>query len=244
VRTLYALIPLLVLSCANTVVPASDALDSHADRPSVHGMLLVGNQTLYVSHLPMFHAPHDYQAIAEVKLSADDGSDVQGQYVQDRADTGTRVYTLVPQPGVLPQMMRDGATFRAQLYRGHFERGGTVIVDGLTVTVQKVVHFRQFDRHATAPTTATYLAFGRGDDRFLAHYIVAPPDFDQVVGVQLPDGAVDADALAAGVKLTIPAATNDQPVGEGADLSAHFDAGDATVHTGNQLYLEFDDLAQ
>jgi hypothetical protein len=243
VKPIYAFLPLLLLSCTSQVATAPEASSSRDDRPSVHGMLLVGNQTLYVSHLPMFHAPHDYQAIAEVRLSADDGSDVQSQYVQDRADTGTRVYTIVPQPGVLPQMMRVGASFRAQLYRGHFERGGTVIADSVTVSVAKVVHFRKFDPQASAPTDATYLAFGRGNDTFLAHYIVAPPDFDQVVGVQRPP-TIDDDSLAAGVQLTATGASNAQPVGENVDLPAHFTSGDATLHTGTQLYLEFDDLAQ
>jgi hypothetical protein len=32
----------------------------------VHGMLLFGADTLYLSHLPMFMRPHNYQVILEV----------------------------------------------------------------------------------------------------------------------------------------------------------------------------------
>jgi len=38
------------------------------DRPAIHGMLLVGEDTPYLSHLPKFASPHYYQAIFEVSL--------------------------------------------------------------------------------------------------------------------------------------------------------------------------------
>jgi hypothetical protein len=41
---------------------------SAQDQPAVHGMLLVGEETLYLSHLPMFHSPHNYQVILEVRF--------------------------------------------------------------------------------------------------------------------------------------------------------------------------------
>jgi hypothetical protein len=30
------------------------------DRPSVHGMAVIGSDTIFLSHLAMFHSPHDY----------------------------------------------------------------------------------------------------------------------------------------------------------------------------------------
>ena len=41
---------------------------ANADVPTTHGMLLFGNETVYASHLPMFHSPHDYQLILELDL--------------------------------------------------------------------------------------------------------------------------------------------------------------------------------
>ncbi|MBA3355768.1 MAG: hypothetical protein H0U18_07480 [Pyrinomonadaceae bacterium] len=42
----------------------------HTDHPSVHGMALIGDQTLFLSHLPLFssperRSPHNYQALLE-----------------------------------------------------------------------------------------------------------------------------------------------------------------------------------
>jgi hypothetical protein len=46
------------------------AASARADAPAVHGMVLFGGkQAAYVSHLPMFHAPHDRQLILKVALA-------------------------------------------------------------------------------------------------------------------------------------------------------------------------------
>lgn len=48
-------------------------------------MVLVGERRAYLSHLPMFMTPHDYQAIFEVTLTMD-GADALSTYVRDRAE--------------------------------------------------------------------------------------------------------------------------------------------------------------
>lgn len=47
-------------------------------------MVLVGQRRAYLSHLPMFMSPHDYQAVLEVTLTTD-GADALAAYVTDRA---------------------------------------------------------------------------------------------------------------------------------------------------------------
>ena len=55
------------------------------EEPNFHGMVLVGEKRAYLYHLPMFHSPHDYQAIFEVSLTSDD-ADVMPAYRRDRMD--------------------------------------------------------------------------------------------------------------------------------------------------------------
>ena len=43
--------------------------DMNMGEAANHGMLLFGEQAAYLSHLPMFGSPHNYQAIFEVTLS-------------------------------------------------------------------------------------------------------------------------------------------------------------------------------
>ncbi|MBR1366611.1 MULTISPECIES: hypothetical protein [Bradyrhizobium] len=64
-------------------MPAHHHHKPDAEHPSVHGMLMVGEARVLMSHLPMFHAPHDQQIILETTLSAP-GFDPQRKYVDDR----------------------------------------------------------------------------------------------------------------------------------------------------------------
>lgn len=55
------------------------------EKPNFHGMVLIGEERAYLSHLPMFHSPHDYQAVFEVTLTSDQ-ADVMPAYRRDRID--------------------------------------------------------------------------------------------------------------------------------------------------------------
>jgi hypothetical protein len=152
----------------------------------------------------MFKSPHDYQLLLEAELP----EEARAAYAADRRRSGERVYTVAPKEDwVLPDKIKEGATFRVDLYRGHFERGGVVLRADVPVTVKRVVHFRKFEPgQRSAPSS--WIAFGRGKERFLAHAILGPPDVDQIAevdgtfvegsSVELPVTAPLADGQRAG----------------------------------------------
>ena len=72
-------------------------------------MLIVGEQTVFLSHLPMFGSPHDYQVILEAGF-AKPGGNPQADYFNDRKRTGTKQYTLEPD-GVRPAQARRRRAF-------------------------------------------------------------------------------------------------------------------------------------
>lgn len=153
-----------------------------SDPPNTHGMLVVGTDVVYLSHLPMFHVPHNYQLIFEAGLP----DDVLADYRADAQRHADQIYTLVPtQRWVLPETIREEASFTADLYRGHFERGGTPIKQGIPVAVKRIVQFRRFEPSCT-PAPEQWIGFGRGSEHFLAHRLKGPPDLDQVVQVSVP----------------------------------------------------------
>src|SRR5687768_12151861 len=158
------------------------------DRPAGHGMVVVGAETAYLSHLPMFMKPHDFQVV----LQAHFGDDDQQLYVEDRAThPKALVYTLAPAPFVLPDILPPAPgkqprlrTFRGDLFRGHFEQPGPgtdQIAGDVEVTVDAVVLGQRFAPDAPAPDALSYVLFGTGGERWLAHVITGPPDFDQLV---------------------------------------------------------------
>lgn len=183
---------------------------ARTDQAAGHGMLVVGLDTIFFYHLPMFMSPHDYQVILEGKISQE-GSDPQLTYRADRKKhVGTRVYTFDPLPFILPDVFppkpqRNG--IRGDLFRGHFEKPPEFpaepvqIGTGVDVTIDDVVFVQKLLPLPTALTGLEYLLFGKGTDLFLAHLITRKGDFDQVLSVTVKGHAFRDDELRHGVRV-------------------------------------------
>lgn len=226
---------------------------------AVHGMLLVGEETVYLSHLPMFTDPrHDIQAILEATL-AGDGGDPQAAYADDRRRTGTKMYTVQPEEFVLsdlvpadPEHHPPRRSFNGTIVRGHFERGGRPVLHDVVIEVTNVVHFRQFDPDAPGLPQLQYLLFGKGSELFLAHLITKPPDFDQVLSVQVTGHEFTDEELRHGVPVVVPGRANSmsERVREGEQVTAEAQlAGrdgpetlEVQVEAGTEFYFEEGEL--
>ncbi len=195
------------------------------DHASVHGMLVLGKEKIYLSHLPMFHSPHDFQAIMEVKL------DKVGEstYLALRKK-GDDLVTLVPEPFVLPDMLANPKPFLADIYLGHFERGGVVKATKVMVTIQNVILQRKLSPLEVKGDVYEGFIFGEKDDLYLAHLIKGRPDFDQFFSVQ---GSLKQNSV-----INFP----------GSDPRSFLKLGEAISSAGKltlkaNLYTETDDLS-
>lgn len=200
--------------CAAALVQALFAASAHsADGPDTHNMLVVGEKTVYLSHLPMFQEegkppmPHRYQVILEVAFPQ------QKSYAKDRQKhRATTIYTLNPEDFVLPDLIsadpqrKPLSSFTAkQIFRGHLEREDSIpILGDVEVAVKRVVYFRQFDPKDQQPAQLEYLLFGKGKELFLAHRIAGPPDFDQMLSVKVAGHKFTDEELAQGVPVVFP----------------------------------------
>jgi hypothetical protein len=152
-----------------------------------HGMALFGGkQGLYASHLPMFHAPHDYQVVLRIRL-ADKAQDAA---LRARLDGKTALWTLSPEAFELDRLAPGApqplAGFKADLVLGHFEQGGSTQYAGAQVVVEQVMLFHQLSSAAAQSATARYIQLGTGTRRFLVKLVDSRPDFDQIVAVAVP----------------------------------------------------------
>jgi hypothetical protein len=199
------------------------------DPPAVHNMLVVGRDTIFLSHLPMFDgtdstktvftSPHRYQIILQATFTQN-GNDVGDLYAGDRQRHATvKMYTLSPEPFVLSRLFTPNSQqptlngLTATVFRGHLERGGEPI-DGLRdvrVHIDKVVYARQFDPTEDKPDKLTYVLFGKGQELFLAHQITEPPDFDQILSVKVDGDRLTDEELDRGVEVVIPDRDNLSP---------------------------------
>lgn len=181
----------------------------HGDKPSVHGMVIFGKKVIYLSHLPMFHSPHDYQAVMEAEFEQ---SALKAYLTSAQDET---LFTLVPEKFSLPDMMNKPRPFKAQIYAGHFERGGKLIAE-TTVMIKNVILFKKLNPAGPRPQKLTYYVFGNEVEQFMVHKISSKPDFDHVLQVKT--------AGTSGIKeLTFPF-PDTQPLIEGQEI--YFETGD------------------
>ncbi len=244
-------------------------MSAHHDHAvGVHGMLLFGEEVVYLSHLPMFAPPHNFQVILEVTLD-DAGHEA---FSSDRDPVGDGYHTFVPEPFPITELdPGQGAartSIRGAIHQGHFERGGPVLLEDAVATISEVVHFRELDLEdqRDAQRDLTYLCFGPPGHLCLAHEVTAKPDFDQVLTARLVPGTgtdqagrpLPDEVAARGFERAQPVIfrnRSDAPTGR---LAAHeivdglfsqtvtpsgFHGFGAQVETGIELYLEIGELS-
>ena len=156
-----------------------------------HGMALFGGHDgLYAAHLPMFHAPHDYQVLLRLHI-ADPKTDAA---LRRRLDGKPLLWTLSPEKFELdrlaPQAAHPLTQFKADLVQGHFEQNGQTQFAGATVVIDKVLVYRQLSPEQKASATARYLSIGGGRQRYLVKEIDSRPDFDHIVSYRAKKHAV------------------------------------------------------
>ena len=218
--------------------PAFANHTTHGDHPAVHGMAVVGTERVYLSHLPMFHSPHDYQVI----LEADFDRASYMLYRNSKRASDEPLYTIAPASAVLSQIAQAGATFSASLFRGHFERGGTLIQSHAKVTIKRVLYFKKFQPGAAKPSEAKFLLFGNLTEQFMAHLISAKPDFDQILSVQLGKDAATGIANRGSLEVVLPGVSNLAPLAAPLILKANTESQVVEVQTKQTLYHETGDL--
>lgn len=182
-------LPLLLALLAGCRAPASTGTapptttptvdEAPVARHGVHGMVLFGHNALYASHLPMYQAPHDVQAV--LRLQPRDAGVLDGW----RSELASQpIATFVPEPFDLSRLADGGAIdLVGDIYSGHFERGGTVWRAGVEVHAE-VVFFHVIP--PDPPTTSDAIAFGRDGEVYLVPLVGPRPGIDRIIAVQGP----------------------------------------------------------
>ncbi|MEZ4742934.1 MAG: hypothetical protein R3B45_10885 [Bdellovibrionota bacterium] len=158
---------------------------SYADTPAVHGMLLFGDNSSYASHLPMFHAPHNYQLVMKINLQQYPRSNALVHY-QKAKEEGKVLFTIVPEVLDLTQLANgEKISFSAAIYLGHFEKGG-LMLGMVNVNVAKVIYFSVLDVNHGDARSSNYILFGESGEYFSLHKVENYPSFDAVYSIDQP----------------------------------------------------------
>jgi hypothetical protein len=218
-------------------------------------MVLLGDDPLYLSHLPMFGPPHNYQLLLEITLDPESLEQVRA------ARSGPdELWTISPEEFSLTDLVpiADAPAalqeFRADFVRGHFERGGEVVAPSALVTVTGVLHFHDL-RSGDRAAQLRYILLGGGPRTYLAHWITGPPDFDQLLAVRVGGHVFTDEELhreLSGVLITVPDRENDARsrlmpgdtvTGQGHVVGAH-QFHDVDLEVVAEVYFEEGELGE
>jgi hypothetical protein len=169
---------------------------------AVHGMVVFGEQGQFLYHLPMWSSPHAWHMVLEVALDRSGQALYQGARVEGGEGLVTFYPRMFPLSAVAP-----GFTVEGELYRGHFESGGTELPspahpETVTVTIKRIVTLAPLRPDAPARTGASYRIFGAANEWYATHVPVREPDYDQVIRLEPVADLVSDAELAAGFVLT------------------------------------------
>lgn len=150
----------------------------------IHRMLLINNgSTLYASHLPLYKKPHDAQII--YKIEPKDNALV---FLVRDAD----MVTIKPEKFNLQRLMRgERVTVKADVYLGHFERGGSLTYEQVEITFSELEYLRMLEPSDKPTAKQVYDSVPlRGSARLLVHQIQGLPSYDQILLVYEDIGCI------------------------------------------------------
>jgi hypothetical protein len=229
----------------------------HEPEQPPHNMMVVGEKSVFLSHLPMFMSPHNFQVVLEATFTSG-GKNVQEIYTGDRqSHRQTKMYTLRPEESFkLPSLFTPNPpsrnSFKGTILRGHLERGGEEI-EGLIqidVNVKRIVYAQKLGRGLDKSDKLTYILFGEGQELFLAHVIAKAPDFDQILSVKIDNPPADEE-LSRGVRVVFQDRENsasrrlkegEKVLGQGHVTGAH-QFLQLQIQAGVEFYFEEGELS-
>lgn len=229
-----------VTSAQDASQASHEAPESAVARSGVHGMVLFGGREgMYGSHMPMFHAPHDVQAVMRLR-AVDPGHERQ---LRNALAARPALWTLEPERFDLNRLDRadrpDASPrlrFKAGVYEGHFERGGQARLSSVDVEVERVLLFRTLDGALRRAARREFLWIGDGVEHFLVKRLDQRPDIDLIGRFRLQA------ARRAGAPLHLPGSPLAVP--DAASLRESLArAGARPTGDVQWLYTETDDLA-
>lgn len=177
--------------------PAKTQAEQAVTRP----MLLLGSGPIYLAV---------DQVLLEVEMRKS-GHDPQGTYAYDRQVTGERIYTVVPEPLLLSELILPAGsperkTFKGDLVRGTPGQGGSVFLTRLSFKVKRVIYASKA-KAAQQLTVPQYLVFGTLKELFAVRMPADGGAFPEVLAVRVRDGilnAARAESLRRGTFVRLP----------------------------------------
>lgn len=185
-------------ACNSTTQDCSDENYSRV-MSGYHGHLLFGQGPFYLSHLPLYAPPHNYQAIYEVEFP-ENATALKESLKQKLARGGYATFAPSANPDnraesstdfKIPQLTcraRSGGdpVFWGEVHADHFERGGKKMGNAGLV-IKRVVYYKELpissmpEGPADPDSAGDYVVFGHSGQYFASRVLGARPGVDQII---------------------------------------------------------------
>lgn len=110
------------------------------ERLGLHGMVVFGNESYFIEHIPMLHPPHDFQIVARVVIKSKTGKIL-------KPDLSKEGFTLKPTENFSLNDLLNGQlnAFQAVLFQGSFETDGRIVIgyNDIRIEVVEILLARQ-----------------------------------------------------------------------------------------------------
>lgn len=150
----------------------------------VHTMVLFERGSkIYASHLPSYTKPNNLQLLYKL----DNKNLAILQTIRDSS-----LVTIKLKPFNLQRLIRgEKAVINADLYSGHFDRGGMLVYEDIALSFEKQLYLRELDDIEPSSTKQVYdvVSLGKGYMLYI-HNIQQAPSFDHILGVDLQAGCL------------------------------------------------------
>ncbi len=154
------------------------------DYEGTHSMVLVSNSsTIYALNLSSYNKPHDVQLLYKLES-------ISLPLLQTVRDG--QLTTIKTKPFNLDQLMRgDKMTIVADVYSGHFNRGGMLVYKDMPLNFGKQLYLRKFDDIKPSNNRQEYDVVSlKKNYKIYVHRIQQAPSYAQLMHIDIEAGCL------------------------------------------------------
>lgn len=172
---MYKIVVFIGFLCLSLFATGDDDAPLDPAYEGRQGMVIVNKgSNLYVSNMPTYNMPHNAQILYKLELR-------ELSLIQLVRDAD--MVTILTQPINLQRLIRgEKVTVLADVYLGHYDRGGMQVFKDLPITFNKPLYARMLDELESKDRKQRYDAVEVGNNEYiLIHQIQTPPSYDHLV---------------------------------------------------------------
>ena len=181
----------------------------------IHGFLMLGTNSLYLSHLPMYNVPaHSYQTIIEAEIDEPH----MEKYLEIKKENPTKPIIISNTERIPLEKLVNSSSFVGRITFANEDGdpiGNRLISPDIPVNIKKILLFKQLNENSPDyPKHLEYYLFGTDSDWHLSHFLSKAPNFEQELDISIAGNLSDKIKESKIIKVSIPSLNEEsiQPI--------------------------------